>query len=151
MRNVRLAERGFTPPHEAAAVYQKLTARDITRLPRKILVQEDQPGYAPPFLSPHFAKGDNRFSHSLAAVDNPAIARQIQAEFAALCNQVIAADNAHVHTREDLKQSVKKVSGYLNMGLEAIKQDTGEEPGASIRNHPLAGKSFRWALAWPCP
>ncbi|WP_139264571.1 DUF6178 family protein [Desulfatibacillum alkenivorans] len=137
IRNVRLAERGFTPPHEAAAIYQKLDAETLAHRPKKILAAQDGPGYAQPFLSNHFAKGENRFSQSLAAVDDPNIARLIQSEFAALCNQVIAADKVKLHSREDLQKFVKKTSGYLNMGLEEIREKTGEAPAASIRNHPL--------------
>jgi hypothetical protein len=46
----------------------------------------------------------------------------LQAEFASLCNQVIAADQTLVQSRTDLASIVDKASGYLSIGLEALRQ-----------------------------
>ena len=47
---------------------------------------------------------------------------EIQGEFAALCNQIIVADQKPVKNKEDLQTVVKKACGYINIALDRIAQ-----------------------------
>ena len=48
---------------------------------------------------------------------------RILAEFAGLCNQIITADVKRKRSRSDLKPVVRKVCGYIGIGLERLKEN----------------------------
>ncbi len=126
-RNIRLSEKGFLPFDEAIGIYQPLRPGELEQIGQKINKSKFAlDSYNPVPLSPLKMMGrDNIFSDALAIIPIDELMNEIQAEFVALCNQIIVADQKSVKNREDLKKIVKKTCGYIIIGLERLIQ---EEP-----------------------
>jgi hypothetical protein len=145
LRNVRLAEKGFMPFDEAVAVYQPLKIKDLGKQVKKFPAKSDSADtFLPvPFYPTGMLKEDNLFTRSLSVIETDEILQQMQAEFAALCNQVIAADEKAIREREELRHIVKKVCGYLSIGLERLTEEQGlrdtlNRTAALIQQYPLS-------------
>jgi len=121
MRETRLAEQGLPPFHEAIAIYQPMrNSEPPLRAPERALEQGAGPGQSLIYV-PRLVRGDDLFSRTLASIDpkDPAI-NSIQNEFAALCNQIITADLKTIRDKAQLRESVKKASGYLSCGMARL-------------------------------
>jgi len=134
LRNVRLAEKGLLPPEEAVGVYQPLKSADLAARRHKPgtfsgRIVDTYPLPIDPDRPPAEA---NLFAHTLAQIQDQGTLQRLQAEFAGLCNQVIAADQKKIREKEILTQIVQKVGDYISIGLEKIKAD-------SVENKPYAG------------
>lgn len=148
MRNVRLAEKGFLPYHEAVGVYQPLDVRAFRRYRREKLLSGPASGQVsampPPVPISHLrmAEPDNDFVRALQAIDAPDLFAYLQTEFAGLCNQVIAADNGTVREKSALREAVRKVCGYVSLGLAALRPSGVEtnpaRDAALIRHYPIS-------------
>jgi hypothetical protein len=141
-RNVRLEEKGFLPFDEAIRIYQPLD-------PVKLLPKG--PESEPPPLDQDAARtisqapfalirSDSVFTHALKKIFDENHLLRLQEEFAALCNQIIVADQKEVKKKEDLKPVVKKVCGYIAIGMERLTRHAGTSPGAAdlLLKYPLA-------------
>jgi hypothetical protein len=143
LRNVRLGEKGFLPFDEAIGIYQPLSPDDLeNRDIKSIKVNSDQEIRLPvPFFPGGVLEEDNLFAGALKLVDTNHILNQIQTEFAGLCNQIIAADQKTIKDRVELKNIVKKASGYISIGLERMAPTYKKQgPGftaALIQKFPL--------------
>ncbi len=128
MRNVRLAEKGFMPFDEAIGIYQPLKPEAFgkARSLKKLIFSASEKGDSVlppvPFYPVEMMKEDNLFTHSLQVIRTEDILQQLQGEFAGLCNQVISADQKIIREREELKHIVKKVCGYISIGLERLTE-----------------------------
>jgi hypothetical protein len=144
LRNGRLAEKGFLPFHEAIGVYQPLRPDEIATRGTKVVrsASPDDARLPLPQLATAFLDEDNLFVRALKGIHEAHVHEQLQAELAALCNQVISADREIVRGREQLRAVVAKVSGYLTIGLERLADGAANqrERQASqlIRRHLLA-------------
>ncbi|SCY50766.1 DUF6178 family protein [Desulfoluna spongiiphila] len=127
LRNVRLSEKGFLPFDEALGVYAPLGPDDLHKGLRKT------PPLDAATVVPHAHTGvvleGSLFSDALAGLDDGALLSALQMEFAVLCNRVIAADQKPVRERAELSSVVKKVCGYISLGLEALNRDAEEDKG----------------------
>ena len=110
-----------------------------------------------PQFTATFLEGDDLFVRALRGIADPAGVLQLQTELASLCNQVIAADQVVIRSREQLQSVVAKVSGYLSIGLERIvgdtRQDVEREASRAIRRYMLAdifrtGFAYALELKW---
>ncbi len=121
-RNVRLAEKGFLPFEEAIGIYQHLSAE---------MLLEREPGIQTALRDLHIDKlvpvsmsllieDLSLFHKGLASIEDNYAAERLQGEFAAMCNQIISADNLKAREKEDLVSVVGKACGYLDIGLERI-------------------------------
>ncbi|WP_300669209.1 DUF6178 family protein [Desulfoluna sp.] len=125
LRNVRLSEKGFLPFEEALGVYAPLAVEALRKGVRK----------APPLdadtVVPHAHTGAVRegtlFSDALGHLDDGVLLSALQMEFAVLCNRVISADQKWVRERSELTFVVKKVCGYISLGLEALNREAEVE------------------------
>ena len=122
LRNVRLAEKGFLPFDEAICIYQPLRPQDIDKHERKYtLVGSDPDSHIPaPAYTVRIIKEDNLFTEALQTIKAEDVLLQIQSEFAALANQIIAADQKNIRNRDELRNVVKKACGYIGIGLERL-------------------------------
>ncbi len=134
LRHVRLAERGLLPLEEAVGVYQPLKTDDLAARRRK-------PGafsgrivdtYPLPIEPDRPTAEANLFARTLAQIHDEGTLQRLQAEFAGLCNQVIAADQIKMREKEALARVVQKVGDYISIGLEKAAADSGG-------NKPYAG------------
>ena len=122
LKNLRLAEKGFLPPHEAIGIYQPTRLDSLRERPDQSLLRQkkydpDMP--LPPQFFSQFLQEDNLFVRSLELLDSRSILT-IESELAALINKVISADKIKLKAREDLEKAIKKTCDYLNLGLEII-------------------------------
>lgn len=144
VRNVRLAEKGFMPFDEAIGVYQPLKPAHLKRQTKRLVTREDDLDFhiPVPFYPAEMLKQDNLFTRSLQMIETDDILQQLQAEVASLCNQVISADQKRIREREELRHIVKKVCGYISIGLECLAEDESPHlinPSAAlIQKFPLS-------------
>lgn len=142
LRNMRLAERGFMPFDEAVGVYQPLKPESLKTQVKHLIKRDGSRLSSVPLYPLEMLKEDNLFTRSLQVIDIHDILQQLQTEFAGLCNQVIAADQKLIREREELKHIVKKVCGYVSIGLECLTEEkTGDAISASaaaIQKFPLS-------------
>lgn len=143
-RNIRLAEKGFLPFEEAVGVYAPIRPETVKKHPRKVLLSSMDENFNLPVPVNHsfLLSADTLFGKALQSIDVEEILNDIQVEFAALCNQIIAADQDPVREREALRTVVNKSCGYLGIGLHRLA-GTEEPPGpvesgALLRDYPLA-------------
>jgi hypothetical protein len=142
LRNVRLSEKGFLPFHEAVGVYQSLLPEEIGRKGEKAVPADagENETLPVPLYSSSLLAGDDIFARGLKSIASPALLQLLQTEFAGLCNQVIAADQKAIRERKALSGVVKKVSGFLSLGLSALlpKEDQNDPHRAAA----LIGRYF---------
>jgi Family of unknown function (DUF6178) len=128
LRNVRLAEKGFLPFEEAVSIYQPLTSKTIQK--RTLKLQTDaatKNNFMPvPYVAQTLLTPDDIFAQALSSVKNEMVMRQLQSEFAGLCNQLLIADQKTIKGRSGLSEAVKKASGFIGMGLESLSGNKTE-------------------------
>lgn len=122
--NIRLSEKGFLPFDEALAVYAPLTTDSLRRGVRK-MPPLDETVSVPQSHTGAVGEG-SLFSDALALVEDGVLLSALQMEFAVLCNRVISADQKPVRERSDLAAVVKKVCGYISLGIEALNRKESE-------------------------
>lgn len=135
LKNVRLAEKGFLPPHEAVALYQPLKPEDLKRRPTIFLSKpfvESELSYPPLYPRLLLQKKGSLKTYSLnnrknlfaAALEYLAqddnISINLQSELAFLVNSIVSADNKILRSREELEKNVHKTCCYLSVGIEII-------------------------------
>jgi hypothetical protein len=128
LRNARLAEKGILPLEEAVGVYQPLQAGDLTGRPKPpTFGGRNVDTYPLPIQSGPSGEPAGHFGRALAQIHDEATLQRLQAEFAALCNQIISADQLKVRDRETLARVVQKAGDYISLGLEKIQSESGPE------------------------
>ena len=142
LRNVRLAEKGFLPFHEAVGVYQPIRPDQLRKRDKKILSHKTPDSVVPvPIHHASLMDGASVFSQALSQITVDDILHQLQVEFAGVCNQLIAADGQPVRNRQDLEVIVKKACGYISIGLERLSGenpvDRHNQPVQAIKTYPL--------------
>ena len=141
IRNVRLAEKGFLPFHEAAAIYSPLKPEELITRRKTSKRKDEYASLMPVPLYPFgLLKEDNLFTMSLKRIVIGEALQNLQVEFAALCNQIIVADQKNIKSRDELNEVVRKACGYLSIGLERLlkagqKADTGHTAAMIEKYH----------------
>ena len=130
LKNVRLAEKGFLPFHEAVGIYQPAALDNLRKRPqgpdsRPYLTDPDD--VLPPQFFNELLPGDNLFVKAIRRFEAP-FSYELQSEVAALINEIIAADHIRLRTSEDLEKAIHKACAYLNLGLEKILNSTTDDP-----------------------
>jgi len=143
LRNVRLAEKGFLPFHEAVGIYSPLKPEALVSRKKISKRKDEYVSLMPVPLYPFgMLKEDNLFAMSLKRIVTGEVLQNLQVEFATLCNQIIAADQKNIKSKDELKEVVRKACGYLSIGLERLlkagqKADTGHT-AAMIEQYHIA-------------
>jgi len=143
-RNVRLAEKGFLPFDEAIGIYQPVKPQVLAQQRAKVIPPAADPTslFPVPQYPIRMLMEDNHFTRALTAIESENALNHIQTEFANLCNQVIVADHKTIRDRDQLRDIVKKVCGYISIGLERLsKARTVADPNraaALITRYPLS-------------
>ena len=122
LKNVRLAEKGFSPYYEAVGIYQPVDHPDkLRRKPAKYIKAPvygtDLP--APPQYTAGLLSNNSLFAKSIALIEKNLLLN-LENEFAALVNRLISADKKSIHERNDLEQIIKKACSYLDLGIGLI-------------------------------
>ncbi|MCK5837118.1 MAG: hypothetical protein KAH09_07620, partial [Desulfobacula sp.] len=122
LKNLRLAEKGFLPTHEAIGIYQPTRLSSLRKRPDNSLFKQEQfdPDIPlPPQFFSAFIEGDDLFVKSLKFFD-PDVILHLESELAALINKIISADKIKVQSKKILEKAILKACAYLNLGLEVI-------------------------------
>jgi hypothetical protein len=122
LKNLRLAEKGFLPFHEAIGIYQPTKLDSLRKRPDNLSLKHEEydPDMPlPPQFFSQFFQGDNLFVQSLKLFDQQT-ALHLESEIAALINKIISADKIKLKTKDDLEKAILKTCDYLNLGLEII-------------------------------
>lgn len=149
MRTIRLSEKGFLPFEEAVGIYSPVRPEAVKKMAAKHRLPVDdavEGALAAPLYSGGLLKEDNEFSRALAHVDEASLLLQIQTEFAALCNQLIAADRVIIREREELAGIVRKACAYISLGLAVLSEEGPDDTdGSGPQEH--AGIISRYPLS----
>jgi hypothetical protein len=143
-RNVRLAEKGFLPFEEAVGVYAPMRPESVRKRPARTPDTASDADFNLPVPVQHSSmlSDSGIFGTALWQIKSGQLVYELQVEFAALCNQVIAADQQPVRQREELGHVVEKVSAYLGLGLHRLAgTQKPPAPGQSaevLSNYSLA-------------
>jgi len=130
-RTKRLVEKGFAPIEEAIEVYKFFNEHQIKTLPKRgATVFKETPPKKPQLL----AIGGEFYptlTLAMAALkDNPLIG-DIALEMATLANKVLMADGRLIMP-ETVESSLKKVMGYINIGLEHLSGADPHKAGQTL-------------------
>ncbi len=125
LKNVRLAEKGFLPAHEAVGIYQPISSHKLKKRP-----VGKKESYNPdiPMVLHHtyqFIKEDNLFAATLKQLGNAALL-DLQIEFVSIVNKIISADKIKIRARQDLEKVIEKACGYLSVGIEKLNKKNPE-------------------------
>ncbi|MBU0971348.1 MAG: hypothetical protein KKC20_11915 [Proteobacteria bacterium] len=145
LRNVRLAEKGFLPAHEAIGIYQPTDVASLRKRPASARSPEafdpDMP--LPPQLFTQFIEGDTLFIRALDLLD-PDFILLLQSELAALSNKIISADRVKIRNPESIQKIIQKATAYLSLGLEVmIRKEPTIEAARDIIEHYFLEDIFR--------
>lgn len=141
LRNIRMDEKGFKPFEEAVGIYQPLSTDNFfrgrqKRYPVRSLSGEgDAPFYPFNIMAP-----DSLFARGLEFLGDWQWHASLRNEFAGLCNRIVSADRQPVEEREALRSVVKKVCGYVSIGIAALTDRNDPSPGRAamlIRQYPM--------------
>ncbi|MFP3869300.1 MAG: DUF6178 family protein [Syntrophobacteria bacterium] len=140
LRNVRLAEHGFSPFHEAVSLYAPLDPESLRNEKAPAL-----PGvFAPqdhraliPFSPLDHAGSENMLVEVTARISDSLSSDRIRLEFAGLCNQLLSADALPVHEPDVLIGICRKAAGYINLALERVCGHDTSAAEQVLKHRPL--------------
>ncbi len=131
LKNIRLAEKGFLPPHEAVGIYQPIPTLRKRPRPAGEAMEFDPDIPLPPQFFTQFISGDNLFAQALSLVEASGAVLGLDNELAALINKIISADRIKIQGRESIEKAIKKTMAFLSLGLEVLLQE-GSEAQAGV-------------------
>ncbi len=122
LKNLRLAEKGFQPTHEAIGIYQPTRFASLRKRPGGQLSDQayDPEIPLPPQFFTQFIQGASLFVAALCRVTDNETNLELQNELAALINKIISADRIKIRDRESVENTMKKATAYLSLGLEVL-------------------------------
>ena len=147
-RNVRLAEKGFIPFEEAIGIYQPTRPERLHQEIARRRPLAESPDTQLPMVPLQLIPTDHLFSLALQAIPPGEAVEYLQLEFATLCNRVAVADRKRIDGREALGAVVRKVCGYVAMGIEKVARPgeatstdeiSASEAGGTVRTITLEG------------
>ncbi|MFC1839933.1 DUF6178 family protein [Thermodesulfobacteriota bacterium] len=140
LKSVRLAEEGYLPFEEAAAVYAHLKSdrlkKDTSEYILNIPEDDDSRTLVPitPFMT---TREDDLFAMAASGIDDYLILDRLRLEFGGLCNQILSADRVQFESVDDLIDVCRKAGGYINIGLEKLSEGSLKIAEEFIKSHPL--------------
>ena len=129
----RLADKGFPDFVEALEIYRPMKRETVLRGSRDSYYADDETEERPERLLVYpLTALDNRtlFKRGLDLMDDPDERHRLSVELAHLANKVMIADVKDPGSMDELLNSIKKVSGYINIGLEEV---TGSDLKRAVR------------------
>ncbi len=123
-KNIRLAEKGFLPAHEAIGIYQPVAGKNLPSRPANTLEPQafDPDIPMPPMFFTQFLKGDDLFVKALEQLNTQGGIPGLDSELAALINKVISADRIRIRNRESIEKPLEKTMSTLSLGLEVLME-----------------------------
>jgi len=128
-RRGRLADQGIPDYFEALDVYAPVIKGRLRRIDPHYLpgetaeTEEVPPGFLPALYYP----GAERFSEALSRITDPHQLDRLKRELAWITNKVLMVDHVNLDEISQMEDSLRKVLGYLNIGVEYL---AGPDPEA---------------------
>lgn len=120
-RTLRLAEKGLLPFDEAVGIYQPIPAgRTLSKKPAYKAAKANR--LPVPVVHARLMDRAGLFARALERVDSPAALEALSTEFAALCNNIVVADQARLSAKKELSQVVNKACSYIAIGLSRLTE-----------------------------
>jgi len=141
LRNVRLAERGVPPFHEAVGIYQPLSRRKIRSLAQK--ARGAGPAFQAPRVLPILPGGllppDQLLARAMDHIADGQALDRVRGELAYIGNALVIADRVALRGRDDLTQVMTKAVNWITMGLERLagRMVTPQEAGGWLERVSL--------------
>ncbi len=139
-RSARLSEMGFPEFDEAREIYHYLKRNQVSDpLPEPARETADDVDEVRPFLGYPLKvlNSDTLFRSCLNEVTDPAERDRLAGELAHLANKVMIADGKDPGSVEELADSLRKVSGYINIVLEEMCGDDLARAAGLLRSNHL--------------
>ncbi len=137
-REARLEDRGFPPMEEALSLYQPLNPERLKRMLEEKEIYLPEPIDTPPPSFPMVLKDqDLFFSLCLREVEEGSILDRIKMELTYMANQVMVADQPETIDFSTLQGSLRKVGGFLSIGLELLSEGDIKRAKEWIERVPL--------------
>jgi len=114
----RAGERGIPEFQEAIGIYSRLDPETLKlKLPALEELPQSQLRLSPRYPLAHLDES-LFFTECLAALENESRLETLRWELVCLANKVIVADGMELSSRDVRQQALRKILGYINMGLE---------------------------------
>lgn len=138
-REARLEDKGFPPMEEALSLYQYLNPNRLKMmLEKKEIYLPETMDNSPPPSFPMVLKDQNLFfSLCLREMEEGSLLYRLKMELTYMANQVIVADQPERIDFSTLQGSLKKVGGFLSIGLELLSEGNIREAREWIERIPL--------------
>ncbi len=136
----RLADKGFPDFDEALEIYSFVPREAISPADRESRQphSDDDPHGQEVLIYPLVALNDDSlFKKSLDRVIDPDERQRLLVQLAHLANKVMVADVKDPGSIGDLTNSIKKVSGYINICLEEIGQGNIEKAIEAVESNHM--------------
>lgn len=137
-RRSRLADRGFPEFEEALDIYRYMQRSGISGHELEPAGLKEDQGSPEPYLGYPLKVvfQDNLFKRSIDVISDSSEKDRLSVELAHVANKVMVADARDPGSIEELRTSLKKVAGYINMALEDLcGEDTCQAADLLRSNH----------------
>lgn len=146
LKNIRLAEKGFLPTHDAVGIYQPVSRSELKKRPQESEKDNnfDPELPMPPVFFTQFLETESLFGQTLAHMRSTGDTTNLDSELAALLNKIISADRIKIRTRESIEKTMEKAMAFLSLGLEVLLDgDTQVENAVELVNAYYIEDIFR--------
>ena len=131
-RRGRLADHGIPDYFDALEVYAPVVGGNLRKVDPQFLPGKtvEEPETPPGFLPVLYYPGAERFTEALSRITDPAQLDRLRRELAWITNKVLTVDHVNLDEISQVEDSLSKVLGYLNIGVEYL---AGADPEAGKR------------------
>jgi hypothetical protein len=137
-REARLEDKGFPPMEEALSLYQYLNPKRLKRmLEEREIYLPDRTENPPPSFPMVLRDQDLFFSICLREMEEGSLLDRLKVELTYMANQVIVADQPESIDFSTLQGSLRKVGGFLSIGLEMLSEGDRRRAREWIERVPL--------------
>ena len=137
-RNGRLADEGIPEYFEALDIYSPIHPRTLRKIDPEVLALEGEAEVQPSINIVPYKEEEELFIFKvLASIKDEKQIFRLKKELAWLSNKVIIVDNVVIDEIEQVKKSIEKVWGSLNIGIQYLSMENLEVAKKLVENHFL--------------
>ncbi|MGB9629063.1 MAG: DUF6178 family protein [Thermodesulfobacteriota bacterium] len=137
-REARLEDKGFPPMEEALSLYQYLNPKRLKRmLERKEIYLAEATNNPPPSFPMVLKEQGLFFSLCLREMEEGPLLDRLKMELTYMANQVMVADQPEMIDFSTLQGSLRKVGGFLSIGLELLSEGDIRKAREWVERIPL--------------
>ncbi len=137
-RNGRLADAGIPDYFEALDIYSYIHPKALRKVdPQYFLPEGEEEHIQSANLMVYTGGEELLIFKAMGMITDPSQRERIKREFAWVANKVIVVDNVVIDDIEQIRKSLEKVWGSLNLGLEYISSENIEVARKLLEEHFL--------------